>query len=214
MSPVIPWHQRLPEPLSLELDRVAASAHEALVETHAQLADDLVAVLAPRLPFDEAVERYIEIMRLDDDEAEVVGTRALTRLSAREVQEDLRREPHRGWGFDWRYLTPLGTLRFIQRQRKRSAEEQLWLELAAARAEEVLVGEHVKYARLFVELLEEEADPTRAVALYLERLEVPDHRARVVYQRVLAALAEELLPRLAEEAMGAPPPAPPGRERA
>jgi hypothetical protein len=50
-----------------------------------------------------------------------------------------------------------------------------------------------------VELLEGEADPTRAVELYTERLDLPDQRARTVYQRVLARLAEERLPRLYDE---------------
>ena len=53
------------------------------------------------------------------------------------------------------------------------------------------------------ELLEREADPARAVTLYLDRMEEPETRARVVYQRVLAQLAESLLPRIFEEERGA-----------
>jgi hypothetical protein len=92
-------------------------------------------------------------------------------------------------------------LRYIRRQKKRSDEEELWLELAAARAEEKLVEAHMGHALVFVELMEESshADPTRALALYVERLQVPELRARIVYQRVLARLAEEMLPRLPDE---------------
>ena len=200
------WHQRLPEDTERELERAEAAAHEEMVETHAHLACDLVGILAPRMPFDEAIDRYLESMGLEGDEAEAVGTRAVTLLDEQEIREDLAREGTRGWGFDWRYATPIGALRFIQRQRKRSAEESLWLELAAARAEEKLADAHAVKAREFVEILKDEVDPTTAVEHYVERLRLPDMRARIVYQRVLAQLAEEgLLPRLPDEDEDEPP---------
>jgi hypothetical protein len=198
-SPVSLWHQRLPEETDRELERAEATAREDLVELHAHLASDLVGILAPRMPFDEAIDRYLESMGLEGEEAEGVGTRAVAVLDAREIREDLAREGTRGWGFDWRYATPLGALRFIQRQRKRSAEESLWLELAAARAEEKLADAHARKALEFVEILKDEVDPTNAVELYVERLKLPEVRARIVYQRVLARLAEDLLPRLNDD---------------
>lgn len=198
------WHQRLPEETDRRLERAEAFAREDLVETHTRLARDLVSILAPRMPFDEAIERYLEIMNLEGDEGEMVGTRAVALMDEEEVGEDMAREGTRGWGFDWRYATPLGALRYIQRQRKRSAEEQLWLELAAARAEEALADAHAAHAMEFVEILEDEVDPTRAVELYVERLKLPEMRARLVYQRVLARLAETLLPRLPEKDEEAP----------
>jgi hypothetical protein len=211
-SPVSLWHQRLPEELDRKLERAEAFAREDMIETHAELASDLVGVLAPRMPFDEAIDRYLESMGLEGEDAEAVGSRAVAVLDEREIREDLAREGTRGWGFDWRYATPLGALRFIQRQRKRSAEEQLWLELAAARAEERIADAHAKHAQVFVDVLEEEVDPTRAVELYVERLNLPETRARIVYQRVLARLAESHLPRLNEpepaaDASAAPAPA-------
>jgi hypothetical protein len=212
-SPVSLWSQRLPEEVDRRLDHVEANARIELIELHAQLAMDLVSILAPRMPFDEAIERYLESMNLEGDEAEAVGTRAVALIGERDLQDDLSREGTRGWGFDWRYATPLGALRLIKRLRERSAEEQLWLELAAARAEEKLVEAHVAHALRFVEILEEEVDPTAALELYVERLDLPEIRARLVYQRVLAQLAETLLPRLPDEneetAEGAPAPAAP-----
>jgi hypothetical protein len=199
-SPVSLWHQRLPEEIDRKLERAEAFAREDMVETHAELASDLVGILAPRMPFDEAIDRYLESMGLEGEDAEAVGSRAVAMLDEREIREDLAREGTRGWGFDWRYATPLGALRFIQRQRKRSAEEQLWLELAAARAEEHIADAHARHAQAFVDILEEEVDPTRAVELYVERLNLPETRARIVYQRVLARLATSLLPRLDENA--------------
>jgi hypothetical protein len=202
-SPVSLWHQRLPEEIDRRLERAEAFAREGMIETHAELASDLVGILAPRMPFDEAIDRYLESMGLEGEDAEAVGTRAVAVLDEREIREDLAREGTRGWGFDWRYATPLGALRFIQRQRKRSAEEQLWLELAAARAEERIADAHARYAQEFVEILEDEVDPTRAVELYVERLNLPETRARIVYQRVLARLAESHLPRLNDDGTAA-----------
>ncbi|HET7231014.1 MAG TPA: hypothetical protein VFJ16_13470 [Longimicrobium sp.] len=200
MAAPLLWHQRLPEETDRELERAEAAAHEDMVEVHARLACDLIGILAPRMPFDEAIDRYLESMGLEGDEAEAVGTRAVALMDEQDVREDLAREGTRGWGFDWRYVTPLGALRFIQRQRKRSAEEQLWLELAAARAEEKLADAHAARAREFVEILKDEVDPATAVEHYVERLRLPEIRARIVYQRVLARLAEEgLLPRLPDD---------------
>lgn len=201
MASPVSFLQRMPAELSRRLERAEALAREALMDVHANLATDLVSILAPRMPFDEAIERYLETMQLEGEEKEAIGTRAVAILDEGELQEDMAREGTRGWGWDWRYATPLGVLRYIGRVQKRSNEEELWLELAAARAEEKLVDAHVEFALQFVNLMHEHqhADPTRALAHYLERLDVPELRARIVYQRVLARLAEDLLPRLPED---------------
>lgn len=198
MPPHMPlWFQRLPTDLRRRLDLAQAAAIEARAETHAQQALHLVAVLAPRMPFDEAVERYIDIMGLSGESAETVHNRALVALTDSEIVDNLARERHRnGWGLNWRYATPLGAVRYVRRQLRRNAEEDLWLELSAARAEEALIRSHIRHAMIFVEILEEYAPPTRAVSLYLDALEVPAARSRAVYQRVLARVAEAELPRL------------------
>lgn len=200
MASPVSFLQRMPPELARKLDRAEALARETLLDTHADLATDLVGILAPRMPFDEAIERYLESMQLDGEEKEMIGTRAVAILDDTELREDMAREGTRGWGWDWRYATPLGVLRYMGRVQKRSSQEQLWLELAAARAEERLVDAHVRFALQFVEMMDEHdhADPTRAVAHYLERLDVPELRARIVYQRALARMAQAMLPRLPE----------------
>lgn len=210
------WLQRLPGDIRRRLELAEAKAREAQSETHAQQALELVAVLAPRMPFDEALDRYVEIMSvtgtLTDDEEEAVRTRTLSLLSDPETGADLARERHRGWGFDWRYATPLGALRFIRRQLRRNAEEDLWMELAAARAQEALIRTHFKHALGFVEILGDEAPPNQAVSLYVDQLEIRQALAHSVYQRVLARLAEKYLPRLADVVGDDPsPPAHRGR---
>lgn len=196
------WHQRLSGTVRLRLDSIEAAAREARIETHADQALDLVRILVPRMPFDDAVERYISIMRLDGDEAELVHNRALRLLSNRGLDDDLVRERPRGWGFNWRYLTPTGAYRYFERQRKRSSEEEMWMELAAARAEEALVRTHMKFALEFVHALREHSDPTDAVELYADRMEEPELRSRAIYQRTLAEIAEDYLTRLKDEDEG------------
>jgi hypothetical protein len=191
------WFQRLPADLRRRLEIAQAAAEEARLDAHAQQALNLVAVLAPRMPFDEAVERYIDIMDLSGEDAETVHTRSLVALSDAELGAHLARERHRtGWGLNWRYATPLGAVRFVRRQMRRNAEEDLWLELSAARAEEAVIRTHVRHALVYVEILDEHVPPTRAVSLYLDDLAVPASRARVVYQRVLARVADAELPRV------------------
>lgn len=200
-SPMPLWAQRLPGDLRRRLELAEAAAREARTETHAAQALNLVAVLAPRMPFDEAVERYIEIMGLSGEEAEGVQTRALISLSDPDIGADLARERHRpGIGFNWRHVTPLGAIRFVRRQIRRGAEEELWEELVAARAEEALADTHMQHALHFAELLSSDnVAPPQGVSLYLDRLEIPSGRARVVYQRALSRLADEYLPRQAGE---------------
>lgn len=156
-----------------------------------------MAALAPRVPFDDAIARYIENMGLAGEEAEIVRTRTLVILSTADAGLDFTRESCRaGWRLNWRYATRLGAVRFLCRRRRRSAEEDLWMELAAAHAEEALIVTHVKHAGIVVELLDGEVPPPRSVSVYLDRLEVAAVRACNVYQRTLAQVAGRYLPRL------------------
>ena len=79
----------------------------------------------------------------------------------------------------------------------------------AARTWEALIRAHFKHALQYVEILDDHAPPTQAVSLYIAQLEVPPARAASVYQRVLARLAEQLLPRLLREHAAEAAPQPP-----
>jgi hypothetical protein len=198
MSPNLPiWLQRLPNEVGRQLELAVAAAAEARLDTHAQEALNVVAVLANRVSFDHAVERYIDVMGLGGDEAQIVQTRALVLLGQTGVAQELATREHRSSPrLNWRYATPLGAVRFVRRQLRRNAEEDYWMELSAARAEEALVRTHIKHALLFVEILEEYYPPTRSVTFYLDQLAVPSARSRSVYQRTLARIATAELPRL------------------
>jgi hypothetical protein len=197
MQPTFPlWLQKFPSDVQRRLELAIASAVEALIDAHAEQALNLVAVLSPRMSFDHAVDRYLEMMELASDEAQAVRTRSLVMLGEAGVTEELERDRRTSSRLNWRYATPLGALRFVRRQLRRSAEEDLWLELSAARSEEALARTHVKHALNFVTILDDHLPPTRAVSLYLEQLEVPSLRARSIYQRALARVASVELPRL------------------
>jgi hypothetical protein len=206
MQPSLPLpFQRLPDDLRRRLDLAVAAAAEARLETHAEQALHLVAVLATRLPFDQAVDRYIQVMDLNSEEAAIVRTRALVAIGDAENAEELLKDRPFSNRLNWRYATPLGAVRFVRRKLRRSAEEDLWLELSAARAEEALIRTHIKHALGFIELLEEQFPPTRAMSVYLEQLQVPSARARSVYQRTLARVAATHLPQLVPAAQAQQP---------
>lgn len=208
MQPHLPiWTQRLPAEVRRRLELAEAAAVEARSDAHARQALNLVSVLASRMPFDEAVERYVDMMGLAGDEAEAVRNRSLVALSDTDLVSDLSDDQRRerdGGGLSWRYATPLGAVRFVRRRLRRNAEEDLWLELSAARAEEAIVRTHIRHAMTFVQILGEIAPPPRAVTLYLDQLQVPAVRARQIYQRVLARVADQELPRVGDGRHEAP----------
>lgn len=199
MQPNLIWLQRLSPEVRRRLELAIATATEARLDVHAREALNVVAVLASRMSFDQSVERYIEIMGLSREEAQIVQTRALVLLGQTGIADQLARQPPNPIRLNWRYATPLGAVRFVRRQLRRNAEEDLLLELSAARAEEAVIRAHVKHALNFVEILDDQFPPTRAVSLYLEQLSVPAQRARSVYQRALARVAAAELPRLSPE---------------
>jgi len=189
------FFQRLPAEYRARLDLAIAAATEARLDAHAHEALNVVAVLASRTSFDQAVDRYIQVMGVNGEEAQIIRTKALVALGESGAVEELLKA-QQGERLDWRYATPLGAVRYVRRQLRRSAEEDLWMELSAARAEEALIRTHVKHALNFVHILEDQFPPTRAVTLYIDQLEVSSQRARSVYQRALARVAAIELPRL------------------
>lgn len=196
MQPNLPlWFQRLPPERLRRLELAEAAANEARLDTHAEQALNLVAVFAHRMSFDQAVERYIDMMSLDHEEGQLVRQRALVILAESDGAEALSRDPRRQ-RLNWRYATPAGAFRYVKRQLRRNAEEDLWMEMSAARAEEALIRTHVKHALNFVHILEDQFPPTRAISLYIEELDIPSSRSRAIYQRALARVAAAELPRV------------------
>jgi hypothetical protein len=186
------------EPMRRRVELAIAVAQERLLSTHVQHALKLIQLVGDQVPFENALNIYTRLLRLSDDEARVITTRALATLGERAATSDVwpdlvtepepEEEPEPKPGFSFMNL-------MRQRLRGRVNEDlRRWVELAAARTEVALLETHVENALNFVELLEKEQHLTDAVELYLDALEVRESIAEVTYYLALARLAERYLP--------------------
>jgi hypothetical protein len=173
-----------------------AVAQERLLSTHVDHALRLIQLVGDHVPFENALGIYTRLLRLSDDEARVITTRALAILgeqvretpdyteAALEAIEPDENESSRSF---------LRNMR--QRLRGRVKDDlRRWVELSAARTEVAILNTHVENSLNFVELLDKEQAPTEAVELYLDALEVRESVAEVTYYLALARIAEEELP--------------------
>jgi hypothetical protein len=186
------------EPMRRRVELAIAVAQERLLSTHVAHALKLIQLVGDQVPFENALSIYTRLLRLSDDEARVITTRALATLGERaassNVWPELAAEPEPEEEPETR---PSFSFMNIMRQRLRGrVNEDLrrWVELAAARTEVALLDTHVENALNFVELLEKEQPITEAVELYLDALEVRESIAEVTYYLALARLAERYLP--------------------
>ncbi|MGH7507222.1 MAG: hypothetical protein ACRELX_16320 [Longimicrobiales bacterium] len=185
----------LSEQLRRRVELAIALAQERLLSTHVEHALKLIRLIGDQVPFENALGIYTRLLRLSDDEARVITTRALATLGERAhsevwpelaaaTEEDDRAGSRRSF---------METMR--QRLRGRVRDDlRRWVELAAARTEVALLETHVENALNFVDLLEKEQPITEAVEMYLDALEVRESVAEMTYYFTLARLAERHLP--------------------
>jgi len=185
------------QPARRRIDLAIAVAQERLLSTHVEHALELIELVGDHVPFDDALDIYTRLLRLSEDEARIITTRALAFLGEdghrrqtwpeRMAEADAAAQVGRTRG------GLFGNLR--QRLRGRINEElRRWIELEAARTEVALLGAHVENALHFVEILEQELPFTEAVELYLEALDVRDSIGEVVYYFTLTRLNDRLIP--------------------
>jgi hypothetical protein len=189
----------LPEALQRRVDLAVAVAQERLLSTHVDHALQLIELVGQQVPFDTALDIYTRLLRLSDDEARVITTRALATLGERAadspgwqeapvepepVQQEERKPGRRSF---------LSNVR--SRLRGRVNEDlRRWIELSAARTEVALLETHVENALNFVDLIGKELPFTDAVELYLDALEPRESIAEVSYFITLSRLSERHLP--------------------
>lgn len=167
--------------------------------THVEHALELIELVGDQVAFSDALDIYTRLLRLSDDEARVITTRALAILGE-------RASTAQGWteAISTRDVVPdeavsrramfLDNVR--QRLRGRVNEDlRRWIELEAARTEVALLNTHVENALNFVELIGNELAFTESVELYLEALDVRESVGEVAYYISLARLAESHLPK-------------------
>jgi hypothetical protein len=190
----------LSEPMRRRVELAIAVAQERLLSTHVDHALRLIQLVGDQVPFENALGIYTRLLRLSDDEARVITTRALAILGEQVVSGS-------GSGTMWADTTPEppeaeddGTRRsFLRNMRQRlrgrvKDDLRRWVELSAARTEVAILNTHVENSLNFVELLEKEQPPAESVELYLDALEVRESVGEATYYLALARIADEQLP--------------------
>lgn len=196
--------------LQRQVDLTTAVAQERLLATHVRHVLAMVDLVADRLPFDDALDIYVRVLRLSPEQARNVGSRALAELGKRERsggravprdasvtdldKEDREEEPPA-------HATQGRSDALFSRLRKRvqgRVQEDLRyrINLAAARTEDDLLQTHVENALLFVKALDNQLSEPDAIELYLETLMLPEGAADVIYHRGLREIADQVLPPL------------------
>src|SRR5688500_9271546 len=179
---------RIPRGLSestrRRLEVATAMAWEALIETHTQQARAFIDLLEGRLDFEEALLRYLREMDLTEAIASAVRTRVLVALEDRPAKpalqlhdegEDPGKEPEPEEG--WRRFRPDLMVRSVMDRQKRNEETDHWIELALARAEEVVIRTHIDNAITFAALLEDQASLGRGVQAYFGSVQLTGGRS-------------------------------------
>jgi hypothetical protein len=186
------------EPVRRRVELAIAVAQERLLATHVDHALSLIQLVGNQVPFENALAIYTRLLRLSDDEARVITTRALAILGERAseteswpeliTEAEVKKASEEGGRRNF-----IRTVR--QRLRGRVNEDlRSWVELAAARTEVAILNTHVENALNFVDLLDKELSFTEAVELYLEALGVRESVSEVAYYFALTRLAEKHLP--------------------
>ncbi|HSJ11032.1 MAG TPA: hypothetical protein VK928_14000 [Longimicrobiales bacterium] len=172
-----------------------AVAQERLLSTHVDHALRLIQLVGEQVPFENALGIYTRLLRLSDDEARVITTRALAILGEQvggDTSAWIEPAPEPVPADETR-RSMLSNMR--QRLRGRVKDDlRRWVELAAARTEVAILNTHVDNALNFTELLEKEQPASDSVELYLDALEVRESVAEVTYYVALARIADQELP--------------------
>jgi hypothetical protein len=196
--------RRLPPSVRRRLEVATAMAWESLVDAHVGNTLHFLTLLRDRLPFEEALGRYLAEMDLTESMATTVRTRALVNLESGASETDAQQTlpladaatPEAGAGADgWRRFRPDVMVREVRQRQRRNDEIEGIIQLAIARAEEGVITTHVDNAITFAALLEEFLPLARAVQHYIGAVALSGGRAQAVYQRTMARLADVHLPR-------------------
>lgn len=189
--------RRTPEAVRQKLERSAAAAWEAIVDTHAEHAARFVALMAERLAFDQAVDRYLAEMDVRDPMAAAIRSRTVVRLAeaelpvAEEAGPDEAVETRKG---GLKRFRPDVLAKGIARKVRESEAVEEWVRLAIARAEEAVLITHIDNAVEFSAILAGQMGLDEAVEDYIDLMRITGGRAQSVYQRTMARLADVHLP--------------------
>lgn len=179
------------------LDLAIAVAQERLLGTHVRYALDLVELVRGRVDLTSALDIYVRMLGLDDDDARVVTTQAMARIGERaeEAAPSLPRPAGAASEGDGRqHRSFIAAIRDRLRGRENDDLRTL-VDLHRARTEVALLETHVDNAMSFVEVAKTEMPVDEAAEMYIESLAVREAIAPVVYYITLDRLSDEFLPR-------------------
>ncbi|HEX2188013.1 MAG TPA: hypothetical protein VHG51_03895 [Longimicrobiaceae bacterium] len=201
--------------LQRQIDLTTAVCQERLLATHVRHVLALVDLVSDQIPFDNALDIYVRILRLTPEQARNVGSRALAAIGRRSglpqvesVDLDMMAEADRDE--EPEDERPDGGGRFdavfsrVRRRIRGRVQEDLRhrINLAAARAEDDLFATHVENALIFAKALSDEVHLAEAVELYLETMSMPDGVSDVIFNRALRTVADEVLPSISHQREG------------
>jgi hypothetical protein len=196
-----PFSNDLSEPMRRRVELAIAVAQERLLGTHVDHALRLIQLVGSKVPFENALGIYTRMLRLSEDEARVITTRALAIIGERVVDTgsaSAEWEKGRGEAPVEGEETQRTFLRGMRQRLRGRVNDDLrsWVELSAARTEVAILNTHVENAMNFVELLDKEQLPAESVELYLDALEVRESVAEVTYYLALSRIADRELPEM------------------
>jgi hypothetical protein len=207
--------KHLSETVRRRVELAIAVAQERLLATHVDHALSLIQLVRDQVPFENALAIYTRLLRLSDDEARVITTRALAILG--EEAGEAATLPELMADKEIREAEQGGRRKLMETVRQRlrgrvNDELRRFVELAVAQTEVAILNTHVENALNFVQLLDHELSLTDSVELYLESLDVRESISEVTYYLTLTRLAEQQLPDFKAAQHDSPPP--PRLERA
>jgi hypothetical protein len=171
----------------MRLQVLFARAWETLAETFKTQAADFVRRLRPRMPIEEALDRYFREAGIPGPMAETVRARALVALAPM-VEDSIQTEEARAT--TWSPLRPDQMLDALKRRAQYVDETNLQCRLAASLSGEAVAATHVEMALKTAELLEGECTPDEAIMHYIRTFDLASIDAQLIFRRALARWAE------------------------
>jgi hypothetical protein len=179
-------NRRFSASTKLRLQLVFARASEALAETFQAQAAEFVRRLKPRLPVEEALQRYFHEVSVPAGLEVTVRARALISLAGL-IDSAARHEPR---STTWASLRPDHLFDSLRRRVQYIEETNLECRLAASMSEEAVAATHIRMALETAEVLAEEVTPDEAIMHYVRTFNLSSVDAQVIFRSALAQWAE------------------------
>lgn len=195
-----------PAALDRQIDLTTAVCQERLLTIHVRHVLAMVELISDRVPFDQALDIYVRMMRLNPEQARNVGSRALAEIGRRGgagADHDLSfldedeapaaepAEPSVAGRAD-------AVFSRLRRRIRGRVEDELRnrIDLVAARTEDAVLETHVENALIFVKALDDHMSAPEAIDRYLDIMVVSEGMGDVIYNKALRSIADAVLPPL------------------